>query len=84
MKIKKEVDALKKVHEALQAKGAEVEQQIEKREETFDGKSESWQDSDKGNEYAEVTEAMQDQLEEFTTNLDDLEAIIGELECLVD
>lgn len=84
MKIKKEVEALKKAHEALQSKGADVEQQIEKREEAFDGKSEKWQDSVAGSEYADKTEAMQDQLDEFSQNLEDLEAIIGELENFVD
>lgn len=84
MKIKKELDALKRVCEALQSKVTNVEEQIERRNESFDDRSDSWQDSDRGNDYAQGTDLLQEQLDEFIQNVDELEAIIGEFENLCD
>lgn len=42
-----------------------IEEQIAEREEIYDSRSEKWQDSDKGSEYQEKTERLQEMLDEL-------------------
>jgi len=58
MKIKVELDALKKVHEKLVKKGEELEQEISEREDYVETKSEKWQESDKCVDYTNSNRSL--------------------------
>ena len=51
---------MKKIINQMEKLLAIMEHQIESREETYDSRSENWQDSEKGEDYLEVTEGLKE------------------------
>jgi len=57
---------MKKTIKLMEALQEHMEQQISEREETFENRSEKWQESEKGEAYNELTGRLQEMLDEVT------------------
>jgi len=80
MKIKEEIKALQKVHEKLNGKLSDLNDKVELRTEVADNKSDTWQDSDKGMEYIDLTEEMESDSEALADKIEELGTLIEEFE----
>ena len=62
----------KKISKMIADLTAVLEETIEKRTEFFDNKSEKWQESEKGEEYSNKTDTLQEILDELLYKYDEL------------
>lgn len=81
MNFTKEIKALKQLTESLQAKQDVLENMVAEREETFNDKSEKWQESQKGLDFQEKTKFLDDQCSELAGIISDLEMHLDTLDC---
>ena len=84
MNLQKEIEKLRSVYDELIKKKYALECKIETRENTFNDRSEKWQESDKGIEYEEKTQELQDTFDNFDVELENLDSLINELNSLSD
>ena len=56
---------MKKITKKLEELSALIEEEVTKREETYESRSERWQDSDKGMEYQEETDLLNEMLNQM-------------------
>lgn len=82
--MEKELNQLKKIQEKLALKKDAIELKIEARENAFEDKSEKWQESEKGIEHQEKTQALQDFFDELDAELMALDDVINNLEELAE
>ena len=64
-----------KVNKTLASLRDALEMEVERRERTFDERSEKWQESEKGEEFMERTELFQEMLDTVCDWQDELEEI---------
>jgi adenylosuccinate synthase len=64
---------MKKIVKALSELQTLMEAEVEKRNETYDSRTENWQESEKGEEYQELT----DNLEEFLGQIEEMIEVLG-------
>ena len=79
MNFTKEIKSLKQIIESLQTKQDNLENKIKNREDVFEEKSEKWQESQKGLDFQEVTEMLDDQCSELAGIISDMEMHLGTL-----
>lgn len=72
MNFNKEAETLEKFIEKLNLKKEKLELQIEKRNDIYSDRTESWQESDVGLDYEEITEGLEDHLYNLETVIDEL------------
>ena len=64
---------MKKILNKMESLWAAMEEEIEKRTNTFDNRSEKWQESEKGEEFQEKTDRMQEMLDELIDWVEEFE-----------
>lgn len=69
----KKLKTVKQVAKALLSLQKQVEELVEKREDVFNERSESWQDSEKGEYYCDLTERLEELVNQLCCDADELE-----------
>lgn len=80
MNITKEINGLKKAVEKLKEKLLLLEEKIEERENTFNNRSEKWQESEKGELFNDVSEGLQYKFNEMESKIENIEGCIETLQ----
>lgn len=79
MNFTKEIKSLKQIIGSLQMKQDNLEDKVKNREGVFEEKSEKWQESQKGLDFQEVTEMLDDQCSELAEIISDMEECLSTL-----
>jgi chromosome segregation ATPase len=84
MKLGNEIKSIEGALDKMRAKLNVLETKIENRENFFNDKSEKWQESDKGEAYAEETEELQDKFNDIEFEIDQIESSLEQLKELTE
>lgn len=67
---------MKNLLKKLEDVQSKMQEKVDKREETYDGRSWEWQESDKGETYSDKTYQLQESLDAVEQAIEDLEAYL--------